>query len=85
MQIKKKDVDKMFSNFYNKERLFHAQYKLSLAIQKCMVRVSKATHLSSTPPNYQLIVKGITPPLQVDLCASYYDNVDLVSTNTFKN
>jgi len=49
-------------------------------ILKSHITISKVGQSSSTSPNCQLIVKGITPSLHVDLSTSCYDNLTILGT-----
>ena len=49
-------------------------------ILKSYITVTKAEYFNDTLPNCQLIIKGIVPPLQVDLCTDQYDNLTILGT-----
>lgn len=49
-------------------------------ILKSVITVIKENSLNDTSPNCHLIVKGIAPPLQVDLCTDSNDNLTILGT-----
>ena len=49
-------------------------------ILKSHITITKAEYVNNTSPNCQLIVKGIVPSLQVDLCTDHYDNLTILGT-----
>ena len=49
-------------------------------IFKSVITVIKENSLHDTSPNCHLIVKGIAPPLQVDLCTDRNDNLTILGT-----
>ena len=49
-------------------------------ILKSYITITKVEYSSDTSQNCQLLVKGITPPLQVNLCSDCYDNLTILNT-----
>ena len=49
-------------------------------ILKSVITVIKENSLNDTSPNCHLIVKGISPPLQVDLCTDCDNNLTIYGT-----
>ena len=58
----------------------YKENKLLTMILKSYITVTKADYASYTSPNCQLTVKGIVPPLQVDLCTDWHDNLTIMGT-----
>ena len=49
-------------------------------VPKSLVTVSKAKYLGDVPSDCQLIVKGIRPSPQFDLCTGVYHNLTFLDT-----
>ena len=49
-------------------------------ILKSYITITKIEYSSDTSPNCHLLVKGIAPPLQVNLCSDCYDNLNILGT-----
>ena len=58
----------------------YKEYKLLTMILKSRITVSKVDYVNNTSPDCQLIVKGIVPSLEVDLCTDQYDNLTILGT-----
>ena len=72
-QIKKKDVNKEFQEYDKKKDPYYIDYKLLTMISKSHITVTKSDYAR----NCQLLVKGIKPPLQVDLCIEHHNNLTI--------
>ena len=58
----------------------YKEYKLLTMILKSRITVNKEDYFNNALPNCQLIVKGIVPFLQVDLCTDHYDSLTILGT-----
>lgn len=80
LQIKKNDVDMKFTEFDRSKDPNYITHCLETMIVKSHISVSKVKLISDASPICQLEVKGITPPLQVDLATNSYDNLSILGT-----
>ena len=67
-----------FLDFDKKKDPYYKENKLLTMILKSYI--TTARDVNDKSENCQLVVKGIIPPLQVDLCGNCYDGLTILDT-----
>ena len=77
-QIKKKGVDRKYIEYDKAKDPYYVEYNLLTMILKSYISINKTDYANDTSPNCHLLVNGIVPPLQVDLCTDHHDNLTFI-------
>ena len=85
LQIEKKEVDKSYENYINICKRNPLCYRRDNFVQRMIVK----SHINVTktgneqPSNCPLIIEGIIPQQQIDLCTGQCSNLTLIDTPSY--